>query len=150
MTELIPDPLLIPATPEPRVESAGLGLDQRMYLFLIATSFLTTGAALFFMALVDAPVTQLAILLLGIGAFGALLSAAASFSGWRLARLAQQAGLARPALLRAVERRLPIAITALLLAFICATLGCGVTLEFKGYGQDNGAEQDQAASWRRI
>lgn len=150
MSELIPDPVLLSVAPELRAELPGFGLDQRIYLFLIASSFLTTGAALFFMALVDAPITPLALLLLGFGALGALLCAATSFSGWRLARLAQQAGATRAALLRASERRLPIAISALLLAFICATLGCGVTLEFKGYGQDNGTEQDQAASWRRI
>jgi hypothetical protein len=141
MTELIPDPVPSPATAERPVEPAAFALDQRIYLFLVASAFLITGAALFFMALVDAPVTQLAILLLGIGALSALLCAASSFSGWRLARLAQQAGAARAGLLRASERRLAVAISALLLVFICATLG---------YGQDSGAEQDQAALWRHI
>lgn len=150
MTELIPDSTPVAVASDWGAELHAFALDQRIYLFLSASAFLITGAALFFMALVDAPVTQLAILLLGIGALGALLCVATSFSGWRLARLARVAGANRAVRLRASERRLAVAIGALLLSFICATLGCGVTLEFKGYGQDNGTDQDQAASWRRA
>jgi hypothetical protein len=150
MTDVNLEPILVPAVAESPADSWRFGQDQRVYLFIVACAFLITAAALFFMALVDAPVTALAMLLLGIGALSSLLSAAATLSAWRLARLAQQAGAARAARLRASERRLIFAIGTLLLAFIGATLGCGVTLELKGYGQDAGSEQDQAATWRRT
>lgn len=150
MTEVIPEPNPAVATADIQADPQGFALDQRVYLFVVACAFLTTVAALFFMALVDAPVTELAILVLGLGGLSSLLSAAATFSAWRLARLAQRAAAARATLLRGSERRLALAIGALLLSFICAMLGCGVTLELKGYGQDAGSEADQAAIWRRI
>jgi hypothetical protein len=150
MTEMNPEPILAAHLAEPPADPQGFAQDQRVYLFLVGCAFLTTAAALFFMALVDAPVTVLAILLLALGALSSLLSAAATLSAWRLARLAQQAVAARATRLRGSELRLAFAIGALLLSFICATLGCGVTLELKGYGQDAGSEQDQAAIWRRI
>jgi hypothetical protein len=150
MTEVIPEPILTVQLAEPPPDPQGFAQDQRVYLFLVACAFLMTAAALFFMALVDAPVTAVAMLLLGLGALSSLLSAAATLSAWRLARLAQHAGAARARQLRASELRLAFAIGTLLLSFICATLGCGVTLELKGYGQDAGSEQDQAAIWRRI
>ncbi|MGA3155945.1 MAG: hypothetical protein ABSE43_00065 [Steroidobacteraceae bacterium] len=150
MTEVNPDPIPTPVVAAAPADPGGFAQDQRVYLFLIASAFLITAAALLFMALVDAPVTELAMLLLGLGALSALLTAAATFSAWRLARLAQPAGSARAKLLRASELRLAFAIGALLLAFICATLGCGVTLELKGFAQDAGSEQDQAAMWRRT
>jgi hypothetical protein len=150
MTEINPEPIPPPALAQTPADPQGFGQDQRVYLFVVACAFLITGAALFFMALVDALVTELAMLLLGLGALSSLLTAAASFSAWRLARLARSAGAARVSLLRASERRLTFALGALLLSFICSTLGCGVTLELKGYGQDAGSEQDQAAIWRRT
>jgi hypothetical protein len=150
MTEVIPEPIQSGIEAEPPADPLGFAQDQRVYLFVIACAFLSTVAALFFMALVDAPVTELAILLLALGAFSSLLSAAATFSAWRLARLARFVTAERTQRLRASELRLAFAIAALLLSFICATLGCGVTLELKGYGQDAGSEQDQAAIWRRI
>ena len=79
-----------------------------------------------------------------------LVTAATAFSAWRLARLAQQAGSARPTLMRSSELRLAFSISALLLAFICATLGCGITLELKGYGSDNGSQQDTATLAGKI
>jgi hypothetical protein len=150
MTEVNPEPDPTPAVADTPPDPQGFAQDQRVYLFLIACAFLSTVAALFFMALVDAPVSALAMLLLGLAAVSALLTASATFSAWRLARVAQRAGPARARLLRASELRLSVAISALLLSFICATLGCGVTLELKGYGQEAGSEQDQAAIWRRI
>ena len=141
MTEINPEPIPPPALAQTPADPQGFGQDQRVYLFVVACAFLITGAALFFMALVDALVTELAILLLGLGALSSLLTAA---------RLAKGAGAARVSLLRASERRLTFALGALLLSFICSTLGCGVTLELKGYGQDAGSEQDQAAIWRRT
>lgn len=150
MTEADLEPVPAPAVAGLPADPQGFRQDQRIYLFVVACAFLTTGAALFFMALVDAPVTELAILLLGLGALSSLLSAAAVFSAWRLARLAQREAAARATRLRSSELRLAFAIGALLLSFICATLGCGLTLELKGYGQDAGSEQDQAAMWRRI
>jgi hypothetical protein len=150
MTEVNPEPSPTGPVAELPPDPQGFAQDQRVYLFVVACAFLTTTAALFFMALVDALVTGLAILLLAMGAVSSLLSAAASFSAWRLARLAQRAGAARTTLLRGSELRLAFAIGALLLSFICAALGCGVTLELKGYGQDAASEQDQAAIWRRT
>jgi hypothetical protein len=150
MTDLNPEPLATPAEAAALPDLPGFAQEQRVYLFLIACAFLIPAASLFFMALVDAPVTELALLLLGLGALSALVTAAATFSAWRLARLALQPGAARAKLRRLSELRLAVAVSALLLSFICATLGCGVTLEFKGYGQDAGSEQDQAATWRHI
>jgi hypothetical protein len=150
MTEVSPDssPIQVPA--EAPADSQGFRQDQRVYLFVIACAFLIVAAALFFMALVDAPVTVLAMLLLALAGLSALLAAAASFSAWRLARLAQWTAATRATLRRSSELRLTFAIGTLLLSFICAALACGVTLELKGYGQDAGTEQDQAALWRRI
>src|SRR5277367_3066431 len=145
MTEANPEPIPTASVAELPPDPQGFAQDQRVYLFLIACAFLTTGAALFFMALVDAPVTELAILLLGLGALTSLITAATSFSAWRLARLAKRAGATRARLSRGSELRLAVAISALLLSFICAALGCGVTLELKGYGQETGTEPDQAA-----
>jgi hypothetical protein len=150
MTELIPEPVQAVALADSPADPQAFAQDQRVYLFVVACAFLTMAGALFFMALVDAPVTELAILVLGLGGLSSLLSAAATFSAWRLARLAQRSAAARATLLRGSERRLALAIGALLLSFICGMLGCGVTLELKGYDQDAGSEADQAAIWRRI
>jgi hypothetical protein len=139
------------ATPaEPRPDSAGplprpRGVpDRHQGRFVVKLSFAIGAFAMAWLAYIDAPITDLCLLVLALAVLCSLVAAAAGFAiercddQWAGAEID---GATVAQLRRARLRRSRLAVAFLLAAYALAALSCGLALNLRGYGSENGEQQ---------
>jgi hypothetical protein len=147
------------ATPaEIQLHSAGpaahlrRGPDGHLGRFVVKLSFGVGAFAVAWLAYIDAPITDLCLLVLALAVLCSLVAAAAGFGIERCddhwpGPEADAATIAQ--LQRSRLRRRRVAVTFLLAAYALAALSCGLALNLRGYSSDNG-EQQTARTIRPI
>lgn len=135
---------------EPRSDSAGTRAQspsvpgRRQGRFVIKLSFAISAFALAWLAYIDAPITDLCLLVLALAVLCSLVAAAAGFAiercddEWTGAET-DAASIAQ--LRRSRLRRSRVAVAFLLAAYALAALSCGLALNLRGYGSENGEQQ---------
>jgi hypothetical protein len=118
--------------------------DRRQGRFVVKLSFAVGAFAMAWLAYIDAPITDLCLLVLALALLCSLMAAAAGFAIERCDD--QWAGAetdaASFAQFRRVRlRRSRLAIAFLLAAYALAALSCGLALNLRGYGSENGEQQ---------
>jgi hypothetical protein len=139
------------ATPaEPRPGSAGPAAhpqrapDRHLGRFVVRLSFGVGAFAMAWLAYIDAPITDLCLLVLALAVLCSLVAAAAGFSIERCDDQwpgPESDAAAIEKFLRSRLRRTRLAAAFLLAAYALAALSCGLALNLRGYGNDNGEQQ---------
>src|SRR5271163_4843380 len=114
--------------------------DRHLGRFVVKLSFGVGAFAMAWLAYIDAPITDLCLLVLALAVLCSLAAAAAGFS---IERCDDQwpgpetdaAAIAQFRLSRL--RRSRLAVAFLLAAYALAALSCGLALNLRGYGSDN-------------
>jgi hypothetical protein len=147
------------ATPaEPRPGSAGPAAhacrapDRHLGRFVVRLSFGVGAFAMAWLAYIDAPITDLCLLVLALAVLCSLVAAAIGFGIERCDDQWPGPGTDAVAIAKFRKSRLRLsrlAVAFLLAAYALAALSCGLALNLRGYGNDNG-EQQTVRTTQRI
>jgi hypothetical protein len=147
------------ATPaEPRPGSAGPAAhayrapDRHLGRFVVRLSFGVGAFAMAWLAYIDAPITDLCLLVLALAVLCSLVAAAIGFGIERCDDQWPGPGTDAVAIAKFRKSRLRLsrlAVAFLLAAYALAALSCGLALNLRGYGSDNG-EQQTVRTTQRI
>ncbi|HEX9138149.1 MAG TPA: hypothetical protein VF848_00035 [Steroidobacteraceae bacterium] len=127
-----------PAPPPRRVPDGHLGR------FVVKLSLGVVAFSLAWLAYIDAPITDLCLLVLALAVLCSLVAATAGFAIERCddqwpGPEADAVTIAQ--LQRSRLRRSRLAVTFLLIAYALAALSCGLALNLRGYGNDSSEQQ---------
>jgi len=118
--------------------------DRHLGRFVVKLSFAVGAFAMAWLAYIDAPITDLCLLVLALSVLCSLVAAAAGFGIERYDDQWPGPDTDAAAIAKFQRTRLRLsrlAVAFLLAAYALAALSCGLALNLRGYGSENGEQQ---------